>query len=81
MHPKSFGTLEEQAPGLKNRWLAENAFQGRLREKVIVDLLRGLEEALNGVVSMGCLWILLSLAQPVLSVFGVLIDGDLLRKI
>ena len=31
--------------GLKNRWLAENAFQQRVRKTIIADLLRGLEAA------------------------------------
>ena len=37
-----------EVTGLKNRWLAENAFQGRVRKTIIADLLRGLEAVRNG---------------------------------
>ena len=65
---------------LKNRWLAENAFQRRVRKTINADLLRGLKATHNG--ANGTMYTLLmlvyeilSFTQAVLSVFAVLLTG------
>ena len=40
---KRYRTLYILATGLKNRWLAEEFLQGRVRTTLTADLLRGLE--------------------------------------
>ena len=70
--------------GLKNRWLAENAFQRRVRKTIIADLLRGLEAARNGAMfNSGFyvgLWNTVLCSGSFKCICGF-INRDLLRKI
>ena len=82
MRSMEWAMQNQGTTGLKNRWLADNAFQERVRKVITADLLRGLEVELDS--ANGAIWTVCEFHKYWLKSFRYIccfINGDLLKKI